>query len=608
MTTTHWLDTFGDGSLDTAKFTTALAGTGSVTETGGQLVVNNPSTGNPAVVYLTSTYKVLESGVYQEYEIKCTPTSVASTGAVWMLGVRDGTSALTGLAATVNANLDIACRFDDNDACFFEYVNTSAQTLYWNQVTGAWSTTYTAGQSNFGGTTQGVTFIVRLLTRADGYWCLVLLNGAGTKEIAHSDWVAWTSVRSEGGDRLAWFGSPYTDSWDGVLTLEYFEFTETDEEPAEAWYNGTNDTGTLYKIGKSYSIDPDLNKWNRASYTYVFGPPSGYTLAKDPYPIDVAGTRYLFYAALHTATTKWRIGYATATAAFLETWSDQGIILSESGAGERANGHSFPAAYHDGSAWHLYSVAHDGSDVYRIYYATHASLGSLGSIAKIIDVGAGGSFSDGSVAVAKFRTDGTNHKIYGSGYDGAKWQGALWESTSLGSGWAEAASQPEIARVSGDSTTLSGAEAAGQTDWSVTSTTIGAADRLIAIGDTSGTDRELNRIKTVGATFAMWSPAQFSYASGATVHRPHQGSIYFAETGYQEAILTMFQGPVPLLEYMVRATEVAGTWVISEVIPLALGSNWDTTSTENMRSVDDLWPTPAPSTTVPMLSLLGVGA
>lgn len=581
MTLTTWTDEFDDESLDSAKWGTSTANSGTVSESGGQVVVDAPATNDAAVLYWKD--QVQDSGYWQVYEARVTPSSVSTGGNVRLLAVMDTIANLTGANTAVNPDGRIYVFFIDGIGIRVQYVAESTSN-YWTGS--AWSTTPT---NFFADTTQGHTYIVRLRVRP-GQWLVEIANGAGTSLIGCTDWVDFSSLKSYTSLWVA-HGEPYNNFTDGVVALDNASYQQQDTtaDVQRGVYNGTDGTG--YQIGTCYSLD--TFRWYRQQQGPTLSQPSGHSDVKDGYARDVSGTLTMLYSALNTAGSDWRIRYATS-ADDGDSWADQGEIIAKSGSGWRQNGCQFPVWYHDGSTYHVYTGGYNGSSQLQLGYFTGAALGSLseGSNNPVVALGSGGAYDDNGVLAFHFHLSGSQKQLVGGGNDGANWQASRWQSSDFDDNFAAVGSPPEIPRASGNSTTLDAVASAGATTLSVNDESPFTAGDPIVISQGAG-NVEVNRVKSVAAgQLTLWSPLVHSYASTDLVALYDQGSVIFSTTGDAHAIVTSFQWGAGSPETLsLWESDGMGGWTLlpSQTPPLEIGglptgSRWDKISSENLEA------------------------
>jgi hypothetical protein len=584
-----WRDDFNNGSLDTTKFGTSVAGDGAVAEASGTVnITMGAAVANGALVYLKDALVTANTFAYTiRHKIDGT-----LSGNVYPLVLFDGTPAC-GTAAVVNPNVKALVGYGAS-GLFIAYKDTAGTWQYWNQSTGAWSTTATYVTVNIAYWFE-VTIIVK-----NGKFRISVRTQGDTKSVAETLYINFTSLQAYTTLRIFW-GDAYTDYYYCTsMKSEYCIFS--DATPVMAYYNGGDAlTNTIYKIGRAISFDGGYQYLrNPIATLYLIGPLAGESHVKDPWIILVSGTYYLFYTAYVTATSKWRIRYATS--ADQETWTDQGYITTPGGAGAYdEKGHRFPIVTYSDGLWRMYVGGQNASDLITVGYFYDASLATLTNYASnpVITVGAGGAWNDSGLLPVAITASGATISLHCLGLKAstAKWQGGVWTSTDWIT-WTPDGGNPIVARDVSKQTSAS-TTSAGDITLTVSDSTIFSNDDPIIIGNASvvQTNRVLSKADSTHITLYYPTIA----ATTPTVSAYNWGSV-----GIEGLDLTNFPNDALGVAFQTQALlcETIAWWHYSagwaydpaKTPPLTLGVGWDAISSENLKWIHNgITLEPAPS-------------
>ena len=571
-----WTDNFDDASLDSSKFGTSVAGDGAVAEASGTVnITMGAATANGALVYLKDA---IVSNADYVYTVRH-KVDGSILGGLNLFSIQDGIPAV-GTAAANHAKKKIRVWIDTaSDKLLVGYKNTAGTWYYWTGT--AWSTSYGGIVVISSAYWFDVSFIVR-----NAKWRISISAFGDTKSLVETPWIAFSALEAYT-TLYAFWGDNFSDFWYVTsMKTEYCIFSN--ETKVYAYYNGGNaPTSTVYKIGKSVSYDGGT-KYFRDSEAAIISALAGESYVKDPWVILVGGTYYLFYSALITATSKWRIRYATSTDQ--ETWTDQGYITAPGGGGAYdEKGHLFPVVTYESGTWRMYVGGQNVSNLITVGYFYGASLGSLTNYASnpVITVGVGGTWDDSNLLPVGITASGTTISLHILGLKAStsKWQGGLWTSTDW-IAWTPDGGNPIIVMDASKRTTASNA-LINATSLTVGDSTIFANDDPIIIGD--GSNVHTNRVisKADSTHITLYYPSPTAYTA-PTVWGYNAGSVGIEGLDLvnfpNDALGVTFQASAVLCETTAWWHYSAG-WAYdpSKTPPLSLGVGWDEASSENLK-------------------------
>jgi len=563
-----WKDTFA--SLDATRFGTSVAGNGTVGVADGRCITTTNTATDAAILYVQEPVDTSHYGVYT---VRARPVAASSGQANYLLAVMNGTPEVSGWTTFSPKRMIFAYKNASN-AMVLAYHNAAGTLYYWIPGTASWSTAATG--SGFGPTAEGQDVTVNLLVDPAGpRWCFEVYDGSETYTLTRTTWVAFSATRS--GTPYIFCGDPLTDYAATTLAIDYVSW-QSSPSAEIGFYNGKS-TSPGYRIARVFTLD--RRRFYRYERDALFSAPSGATDVKDPYPVYVGATLYVFYSALYSG--EWRIGYCTSDDDGA-TLVDRGTIITKAGSGWRQVGTAFPCAYHDGSTWHIYCRGVDAAGVASVGYLYGSSLASLTEGDNpIITKVAGSTWRENWAVATDVLVKGSTVFLLVAGGVGTgdtyKSQSGWMSSASFGGPFTELPGNPKHAATLAF-TTLSGAEAAGQVELSVTSTAPFSVGMPVILGDAS--KAETNRVVSIGAgVINVAHPIKNTYSAGARI-----GTYDSRTTGCLEGNLT---SAIATCSYVTTYLQESTGWFIGNVFdpslspPLAMGSTWDTISAENIR-------------------------
>jgi len=572
-----WRDDFDDASLDSVKFGTSVAGDGAVAESGGTVnITMGAATANGALVYLKDA---IVSNADYVYTVRHKVDGSILSG-LNLFSIQDGTPAVD-TSANNHAKKKIRVWIDvASGKLLVGYRNTAGTWYYWTGT--AWSTSYGGIVVISSAYWFDVSFIVR-----NAKWRISISAFGDTKSLVETPWIAFSALEAYT-TLYAFWGDNFNDGW-SVTSMKTQYCIYSNETKISAYYNGGNDPmSTVYKIGKAISYNGGT-KYFRDSDLAIISALAGESYVKDPFVTFIGGTYYLFYSAFITATSKWRIRYATSSDQ--ETWTDQGYITTPGGGGAYdEKGHCFPVVTYDInlSLWKMYVGGQNASNLITVGYFYGASLASLTNYASnpVITVGAGGAWNDAGLLPVAITGSGATISLHVLGLKAstAKWQGGVWTSTDW-IAWTPSGSNPIIARDVSKQTSASTTSAGGIT-LTVADSTIFANDDPIIIGNASvvQTNRVLSKADSTHITLYYPTIA----ATTPTVSAYNWGSVGIEGLDPanfpNDALGVTFQTQALLCETPAWWHYSAG-WAYdpAKTPPLTLGVGWDAASSENLK-------------------------
>jgi hypothetical protein len=376
-------------------------------------------------------------------------------------------------------------------------------------------------------------------------------------------------------------------------------------------YNGENGPAA-YSIGAAtYN-----GTWTRDSGNPVIAAGSSGAWdddhVKDPWLIH-DGSQFVVYYAGHDGT-KYQVGRATASSVS-GPWTKAGgnplVTVGSGGAFDDA-GVIFPVVLHEptdtGREWKLWYGANDGTTI-RVGYAYSSDGLSWTKHGQVINVGAGGTWSDEGVAPGAVYNDGGTYHLYVAGRQGPtnpRWQGGLYTFTDPEGSYTAASNPVMLARFNDANTsqTLTANTASGSAVVTVTSTAAWNVNEPMALAD-GDSETHVASILSIDSgtqvTLTAPAPSTFATANGAVL-RPLAWNALWPRTvrpatgGGYEAFVTVFQpvedlsvGGTTLREGSMRmtATDLDGPWSFDYstglIFPLTPPSTtWDAISAENL--------------------------
>jgi hypothetical protein len=571
-----WRDDFNGASLDSTKFGTSVAGDGAVAESGGSVnLTMGANAANAAIVYVKDAIDTSGTFVYRLRHL----IDGTISGSQYLLKLVDGIPACDTVA-NANPKIRVHVEYSAGNGLRIVYFATGSVAYYWNGT--AWTTT-----SSFITINDAYWFDVSIIVKNGKFKISVVSQGA-TKCYAETLYVNFSSLVAYTTLYLHW-GIIYTNAY--YCTSSKTDFIVfSNETPIHAYYNGASTvSGNDYAIGRAISLDGGYSYFRDPTTVQpIISKLAGESYVKDPWVILVAGTYYLFYAAFVTATSKWRIRYATSSDQ--ETWTDQGYITTPgAGVSYDEKGHRFPVVTYSGGLWRMYLGGQNSSDVITVGYFYGASLASLTNYASnpVIVVGAGGAWNDSGVMPVSITAAGATVALHVIGLKSAtaKWQGGIWTSTDW-IAWTPDGGNPVIAMDVSKRTTASSA-LINATTLTVADSTIFSNDDPIIIGD--GGNVHTNRVlsKADGTHITLYYPCPTAYTT-PTVWAYNAGSVCIEGLDLMgfpnDALGTTFQASALLCETTAWWHYSAG-WAYdpSKTPPLQLGVGWDAASSENMK-------------------------
>jgi hypothetical protein len=589
-----WHEHFADASLDASRFGSAVAGTGTVVEAGTRLTLTLPTVDSAAIAYLLRNVDPAEAAVYVQ---KVRLSAVSSGGAAAFLSVLDKATAPTPTTSALwNPAQRINCFQVDAGGIAFGYAPTSGADKYWNGS--AWTTSYAPAVTL---TTNRWVILVFIHTATA--WKYVLLDGSGSVELAHTDWVAWADVKAST-TLWAWWGGPYTDYYTATLDADFFRFGN--EALQAAFYNGQASNGSAYqgpRIGRAISLDGGrlfVRDPADAPVVSAANFPGGESVTDVVWPWCVLdGSTYYLWAITKTAAT-----------GFTKLWcltSDDGITWTRSGDAAKltigaagqfdAVSLAFATVYKDETdadpdlRWKIYygGIAADGK--VRLGLATcaaptDASYTKYGSN-PILDVGGAEAFDEQDLVNFCIVPDGPILRMFYGGSDAATGHYQVGEATSEDwLAWTKLQVDPILARRSTIGTDITTA-ASGATAIVVTDTSLFVADEWVILVDAeTATLFQLNRVESIetGTGITLVSPLEHAF-TGGKLRSAWWGSVtpsaVTKESGLWRMRPTAFQQVTPsagvceTVGYAEGSAHDALALVLIDFSALPLGCRWD---------------------------------
>jgi hypothetical protein len=220
-----WTDDFSDSSLDSALFGTSVAGAGSVAEGAATLTISGgAATTDAALVYLKAK---IDQAINETCTHKVRATAINAGGYVELLIVVDKASApAVAAAATIVPQLRIGVRMSAAGNIYLYYYDTAGTVQWWTGS--AFSATVTVAHAGAVNTWYTVQ-----LVHTTTQFQLVLLDAAGTTELARTSLVNFSALKSTYANLYVCWGDQYTDFYYADTESDFFSLL-SDETIAAA--------------------------------------------------------------------------------------------------------------------------------------------------------------------------------------------------------------------------------------------------------------------------------------------------------------------------------------------------------------------------------------
>jgi hypothetical protein len=508
-----FLDHF-DSTLN-ARWTAVTGGTGTAVVADGYLKLNRPAgSGDQAYVYLNTP---LDKSVDWSLEICCSnnitnnPRPLSLIESASPGGLTNATSLNNVELIRPYQQIVVSGRMSQ-----LEYRDGSSNRQRWNNTTPAFANGDPSAGQNPPAALDDYYVMVFQNDGASQRWRIgikhesagtgsTFTNSQGPKLVILSDWVNWSSVRSTPQSNIYLIlGYPANDGTATDHRIEYVKYRQSAFKAA--WTNGRTNSGSSYSMRKYVGHEDIYLPIDRSTDISPFGTP------KDQWVVLSGGVEYMFYDS--SGNIRMQTATAPASVWTNETWSDQGIVVANAGAGTTETNVLFPCVVKDLSetdsnkVWKMIYVGNKTTPSleFRIFYATAPdSSGAPGTWTKqgaILEPNGSGFEIQGCSNPALIWSQG-RWELYYSGLSNS----AYWEI-----GYAYGTDLMALTRYSGnpiitwqsDGEQAISADVNGRTA-AMSDTSGFTADHIVVIQNASAAedDYSLNRIRKITANTSL---------------------------------------------------------------------------------------------------------
>ncbi len=532
-------------SLDSAVWGSVTSGTGSVSVTDSYVDINCPANSAAFIYYKTKLDKT-KSQLWTICINRATSGASGNPG-VWLV---NGSSApAAGTAATIDAKTLVARAWGNQTSlAILDWYYTSGGTqTYWGTAAPAWTSSYTTSLNSIMPIRNNDYYVLGIeLDGVNSRWRLLgwgkTFATAGTytfnqgwRLFSITDWIDWSSTRSNSDIWLAIGGMYTNDSSAHDFNLEWVRYSEASagNTVTDAWVAGKTNLAAAHRIRHVYSYDgltflpDDRTTW---ALNLGAGSPDNSEINEPRVIYDGATTDYMFYTGTTSGTKSICVAKAThvaagtgQTATFTRGASNPILSLGASGAFDDKQVGFMYVVKDDmerdsAKRWKmLYTGNKNSDDYHRVGYATAPDPPDTGGWTKqgmVLDVGAAASNDEHGVWSPTIVRYGGQWEIW---YEGEDASGVRHLMRATGT---------DLASLTKDGVTYYSAPTSGGNQV-LTANLTAAPGRTVTVGSTTGFSVDASVILAQTTDNDTWSTSKIRKITSGT-----QLELYHGLTGF----------------------------------------------------------------------------
>lgn len=432
-----WSDELNNSSIDADKFTAPTANGGTVVEGTEYVTITTGVAADAGLLCLKTAANLSNS------EFLCIKARAAAvSNNAYLLTLLDTAAPACGSAAAISPLYRISVWQDLTGAFYIAHKNAAESWRYWSELAGAWQ----AGSASLA-RTIGEFFVIQFIHDATR-WKIIILDGSGSRVLAHTAWINWADTQAVSDSLFAVSGDPFNDQYTVTIEIDYVRYGDSAE--IVGYYNGY-DAVNNYGVGRALSWNDGVDFFHEPKAAVItaanFPGGSGVLGCKDPCCVLDDGTYYLFCSG-YIAGGIHSIWMFTSADGLTYAVSGAAAKLPAGGGGLDIHGCEFPRAIKANDTWHIYYTGDEGGAVSsKINYCsmldpTEAAYTKSGAL---LGLGAGGSFDETAIMPTDVKYDPVLKKIrlyYGGENSTSFFKVGVASSDSFDSGFTKDAANP----------------------------------------------------------------------------------------------------------------------------------------------------------------------